>query len=66
MLTEIGTVILIKNKYLPVLSKDRLDPCLDCGFDPVLEPGRDPPGVKVVLITNNELDLDTLITQKKK
>lgn len=41
-----------QNGHLPVLSKDKFDPCLDGGFDPVLEPGRDPPGVKVDLITN--------------
>lgn len=38
-----------------VLSRDRLDPCLEGGFDPALdpglEPGRDPPGVNVDLPT---------------
>lgn len=39
---------------IPVLSKERLDPCRDGGLepalDPVLDPGLDPPGVKVDLV----------------
>jgi hypothetical protein len=39
--------------HLPVLSKDRFDPCLEGGFEPALDPGRDPgrdpPGVNVDL-----------------
>lgn len=42
-------------KTSSVLSKDKLDPCLEGGFDPVLdpglEPGREPPGVNVDLGT---------------
>lgn len=38
-----------------VLSRERLEPCLDGGLDPALEPGRDPgrdpPGVRVDLGT---------------
>lgn len=35
---------------LPVLSKDRFDPCLEGGFEPALDPGREPPGVSVDLV----------------
>lgn len=47
-----------KNKYIPVLSKDNVEPCLDGGFEPCrlrgrelgLEPAREPPGVYPVLV----------------
>lgn len=39
--------------YKPVLSRERFEPCLEGGLDPVLDPGleagREPPGVSVDL-----------------
>lgn len=44
--------------FSPVLSRERFDPCLDGGLEPVrepgLEPGRDPPGVKVDLLNHTQ------------